>query len=816
MPGNTFHSVSRLIVIALATSKTLAAEPRCISGIYPALATFNDEGECGTGAVVPWADRLWVISYGPHLPFGSSDKLYEITPELKQIIRPESVGGTAANRMIHRESDQLVIGPYLINAQRKVRVIPPQLMPGRLTGNARHLADPAHKIYYATMEEGLYEVDVDSLKVTGLIRDGNKPKPGFSREPRPATVASSLPGYHGKGLYSGQGRLIYANNGEDKDKRALADPATPSGALAEWGKPGEDWTLIRRNQFTDVTGPGGIHGSAHPDTDPVWSIGWDHRSLILVCLDQGEWHAFRLPKASHCYDGAHGWNTEWPRIRDIGEDDLLMTMHGMFWRFPKSFSATRSAGIAPRSAYLKVIGDFCRWNGRLVMGCDDTAKSEFLNKDKLKGDLASPGQSQSNLWFVEPSQLDEFGLALGRGAVWLDDDVEANSVSDPFLFSGFAHRAVHLAHDGDREATFKFEADHGGTGSWEPFFEVTLVPNGSAWIEFKPEEKHAWIRIRSDRDLEKATAFFHFRNTDSRGTQPGPIFDGISRADAKPQSRGVMLARGAGLKTLRFVATDPSGTEGCYDLDGDLRLTRVDDPEGLAWTKEHAAMPRDVISEDAASIVYTDEKQRRWRLPRAGGTSGGRVCREVCTERNLLNLGGTFYELPARNAGGFIKVRPIATHNLRIHDYASYRGLMLISGVDANALAGAHIIRSDDGRVALWAGAVDDLWLLGKPRGSGGPWKDSAIKAGIPSDPFLATGFDKKRLRLSHRRDSLMRIRVEADFTGTGAWAPALESMLRVKPNETLEYTFSDAFSAYWIRLVSDQDATATAIFTYE
>src|SRR5690242_13619605 len=74
-----------------------AGEPRQVSGIYPHLAVFNDEGECGIGTVVPWADRLWLTSYGPHLPYGSSDKLYEITPDLRQIIRPESVGGTHGN-----------------------------------------------------------------------------------------------------------------------------------------------------------------------------------------------------------------------------------------------------------------------------------------------------------------------------------------------------------------------------------------------------------------------------------------------------------------------------------------------------------------------------------------------------------------------------------------------------------------------------------------------------------------------------------------------------------------------------------------------
>ena len=69
--------LSALIAVAVRTA--MAVEPLSLSGIYPSLAMFNEEGECGTGAVVPWADRLWVVTYAPHRPFGSSDKLYEIT-----------------------------------------------------------------------------------------------------------------------------------------------------------------------------------------------------------------------------------------------------------------------------------------------------------------------------------------------------------------------------------------------------------------------------------------------------------------------------------------------------------------------------------------------------------------------------------------------------------------------------------------------------------------------------------------------------------------------------------------------------------------
>ena len=143
-----------LSLLSCTTQKEAKQIPDNISGIYPRLAYYNNEGECGTGAVVPWADRLWVITYGPHLPNGSSDKLYEVTPDYRQIVREESIGGTPANRMIHKESNQLFIGPYAIDQTGKVRAIPYKEMPGRHTGNARHLTDPANKIYYGTMEEG--------------------------------------------------------------------------------------------------------------------------------------------------------------------------------------------------------------------------------------------------------------------------------------------------------------------------------------------------------------------------------------------------------------------------------------------------------------------------------------------------------------------------------------------------------------------------------------------------------------------------------------------------------------------------------------
>jgi hypothetical protein len=825
MTPSSLRSIVALAFTVLAVPSPAA--PQEWSGIYPELAYFNNEGECGTGAVVPWADRLWVITYGPHLPYGSSDKLYEITPDLKQIVRPESVGGTPANRMIHKESNQMIIGPYLIGAERDVRVIPPKLMPGRLTGNARHLTDPANKIYYATMEDGLYEVDVRTLAVKGLIKEiMNKPKPGQTAEVSPATITSTLSGYHGKGLYSGQGLVILANNGE-RSPKALLDPTIVSGGLGSFNGEG-NWSLIRRNQFTEVTGPGGLTGNADPAKDPIWTVGWDFRSVILMVMEDGKWTSYRLPKGSHSYDGAHGWNTEWPRIRDIGEEgSRLMTMHGLFWKFPANFSSKHSAGLAPRSAYLKVIGDFTRWQDRLVFGCDDTAKSEFLNKRPAKGALAGPGQSQSNLWFTALDAPDKLGPAIGRGSVWVDEPVQAGVASDPFLLAGFAKRAVQLQHDGAAATKFTLEIDAQGDGQWKSWREVALKVNeATQWVEIPADFPGAWIRAKANRDVAKASVTFQYAAKDERVAERGSLFKSLSRAGDTTSQGAFLLTRGANLRTLSVlnanVTVDQTTLGDAYELSADLKLTKQKDPEVAAYVEKNTPIPQGIVTTDAASVIF-EESGVRWRLPRSASPaqdallarSALRKAREVCTERDMLQAHGTFYELPALNAKGAIRLRPIATSDTAVHDFCSYRGLLVLSGVSASAAQDdRHIIRSDDGKAAVWVGAADDLWQLGKPRGYGGPWKNSDVIAGKPSDPYLMTGYDKKRLTLANHGEVETTITVELDAAGDGRFAAYQSFKLAPGAKETFE--FPDWINAYWVRTISSATTNATSQLTYE
>lgn len=823
MKLNIFYIISLVIFVSCGTQRFNSEAPRQISGIYPHLAYYNDEMECGTGAVVPWGDRLWVITYGPHLPFGSSDKLYEITPDLNQVIRPESIGGTPANRMVHKESNQLFIGPYAIDEDHNVRVIPYDEMPGRHTGNARHLFDPGNKIYYGTMEEGFYEVDVNTLQPTLLYEDRNVTNKKEKDES--ANIPSALLyGAHGKGLYSGQGVMVYSNNGESGQK-ALEQFDIESGSLSEWD--GKEWKLIRRNQFVEITGPGGIYGNENPESDPIWATGWDHKSVILgVRNPVTGWDFFRLPKASHSYDGAHGWNTEWPRIRNIGTDDnpeYLMTMHGMFWHFPYSFAANNSSGIRPRSAYLKVIGDFTRWNDQLVIGCDDSAKSEFLNKRKQKGEIEGPGQSNSNLWFVPPEKLDQLGVSTASGAVWLDERVEAGEYSEPFLFAGWDKRIAWIKNEGNNIAEFVFEVDENGNGNWTELKTVKVKGGETGLVEFDEKDPGEWIRIRTN-SATVVTASFNYSGNENR-VNTSPIFNGLSEISDFTSVGGLLYSlgddrRALGVSSVKF-ENGHQIEAGYYELDSELNLIKKEDPTTDTFIRERLAIPEDVINIEESSVLVIDDKERRWRLPLGANDYRSltdeaqlRICREVVTERDLFQASGTFYELPAENADGYAKIRPIASHDFRIHDYASYRGLLVMTGINPDAKPNEHIIRSDDGNSAVWLGTIDDLWSLGKPVGIGGPWKNNDVVAGEPSDPYLIGFYDDKYLEISHDSEQAVRFRIEVNPIGHGPWM--LYDEIVIDPGKTFEHRFSKNFQARWIRFVPEKDCNATAWLVYK
>lgn len=786
------------------------------SGVYPHLAYYNNEGECGTGAVVAWAGKLWVITYAPHAAKGSSDKLYSINQQLELEPYVHSVGGTPANRIIHKESEQLFIGPYVIDANQNIRTISYSVAPGRYTAMARHLTDPENKVYIATMEKGIYEIDVDTLQVVEVFPDGNKQWGGHSTwGAKP--VAGIIPGAHGKGAYSGQGVLVYSNNGEST-KKALTDPTIESGSLCEWD--GKQWKVIRRNQFTDVTGPGGIEGNANPETDPIWAIGWDHRSLLLATRDaeKQDWRFFRLPKASNSYDGAHGWNTEWPRIRSVGDSaTYMMTMHGIFWDFPSHFSGTKATGIRPIASFLKVVGDFTAWQDYIVLGCDDSARNEFLNKRSVKGEIAGPGQSNSNLWFLPKDTFGEqLGSTLVSGAIWSTDTVDCTP-SDPFLFAGWEYRNAFLKNHSDESLKITIEGSYNGV-DFEKIQQIDLKENESETVMFPKKLSFEWIRAVADKQAVVSLQLV-YAPTEQRDDTSSDIFDGLAKVESKINTFGGKLcALGQNRRSLAVFGED-STTH--YELDQQIRLTKVVSDVYTKRISQSLEVPTEAIRIESSSILVVDDSGRRWRLPKGSvaydtPTANGklRICREVVTERDLFNCHGTFYELPAENADGFARIRPIASHDLKIIDYASYRGLLVMTGVDAKLISDNNrIVVSNDKKQAVWVGAIDDLWQLGKPTGFGGPWEDATVKANLYSDPYLFYGYDQKELTIQHSSVNKVEVTVELDPLGDGNWQEYMQ--VAVKPRKEFNYHFPDGIQARWIRFKTNADTTISIALKY-
>ena len=95
---------------------------------------------------MPWADALWVVTYNSHKKgTGMGLGLYRVDESLKSE-RVHIHDGTHANRLIHKESNQCFIGPYVVDAKGNWKHIP-ELDNYRLTSTMRHLTDPANRIW---------------------------------------------------------------------------------------------------------------------------------------------------------------------------------------------------------------------------------------------------------------------------------------------------------------------------------------------------------------------------------------------------------------------------------------------------------------------------------------------------------------------------------------------------------------------------------------------------------------------------------------------------------------------------------------------
>ncbi len=398
-----------------------------INGVLPHLSVRADpypRTEVGTGAFMPWAGKLWFVTYVSHLApaTGTGAGLYVIDDKLHLSKHPESLDGTYANRILHGPSNQAIVGPHLIDMQGNVRTIK-AFSEHRLAATMEHLVDPKNQVYFLTIEGLLFEVNVHTLELRQLadlvhvleLPAGAKPhfKAGHtSRE------------WH---------KLVVANNSYYEED-ALGQWA--SVRLAEWD--GITWTILEHTAFNEV------HGRQNFGSN-IFATGWDKASAILKVFSKGKWSTYCLPKASQCFE--HAWQTEWPRIREVEHERFLMDASGMFYELSPVLYDGKLSGVRPISTHLRIIPDFCVYKGLLVLGGDQATPTNDSN--------LLCGEPHAGLWLGKTDDLWQFGKPQGWGGPWQETHISAGQPSDPFLMTGFDQKVLHLYHNESRPVNFK-------------------------------------------------------------------------------------------------------------------------------------------------------------------------------------------------------------------------------------------------------------------------------------------------------------------------------------------------------------------------
>lgn len=455
------------------------SSPFQVSGVVPSLTLMADmtpvRTEVGIGALMPWAGRLWLVTYlSNRTDSGGGTGLFEIDEEFRLHKHPESVEGCFANRMVHGPTHQVVIGPHVIDAGGVVRTMD-DLKDWRLTATMEHLEDPENKFYCLAMDGKLWEVDAHSLR-SNLLFD-------LSQELNIPTDV--MP--HFKAGYTNNGRVVVANN-TYYETDFLGTAA--NGRLAEWD--GGRWTIIERTAFNEIAGH-------RMGSNAIFATGWDRASAILEVFVAGRWSRYRLPKASRNFD--KDWQTEWPRIREVEHERLLMDCHGLFYELSPYTYADTVWGVVPICRHLRVVPDFCSWQGLLVLGGDHASdrRSRYI--------LA--GEPQSGLWFGKTDDLWQFGQPQGWGGPWFKTPVTGGEPSDPYLMTGFERKGLHISHDAREGLSVLVEVDFLGTLDWQTYATINIPAQGYSHHEFPLGFSAHWVRLTADRACTASAQFMY-------------------------------------------------------------------------------------------------------------------------------------------------------------------------------------------------------------------------------------------------------------------------------------------------------------------
>ena len=205
----------------------------------------------------------------------------------------------------------------------------------------------------------------------------------------------------------------------------------------------------------------------------------------------------RLPRLDPSYDKPFA--SGWPRgFREVVTERSLLNCHGTFYEIPRTNSGARYR-MRPIATHGKRITDFAAWRGLLALtGVRDDAPASTRLVRNAEG---------AAIWLGEADDIWQMGEPRGYGGPWLDTEVQANTVSDPYLMYGYDKKVLEISHQSEKDVTFTIEVDFLADDTWSTY-ETFTVPAGETFKHTFPEGYQAhWVRVKSDTETTASVQF---------------------------------------------------------------------------------------------------------------------------------------------------------------------------------------------------------------------------------------------------------------------------------------------------------------------
>lgn len=416
--------------------------------------------ETGIGAAIPWANRLWFVTYPDENLNGIGCGLWSMDESLVPRFEVETNVTSAARCVL---SDKLFIGTSVIDSAGNITAQTGWQSTERPAAFAK-LPGSAY-LWALAMSGNIWKID-PATQVATLAKDNA----GLSIVGQP----------HGKGLWGHPtGRYLFAalNGHAGNGRLAVFDTQTLTWA-----------TTIDTNSWVEVAGS--YDGNSH-----FWATGHDFKSGLFWMFDPVTYSAtpkkFRIPLPSR--QQLQSWQQEWMRIRAVETERYLMDFHGGFFQLSIALSGDNTVAngfplLEPVCRHIRTIPDFTFWNGYLVLTGNQ-------NSPQSGNKYTTAGQPNSGLLLTTSDDLWSWGKPGGTGHWWIEESVSANTLSEPMLMNGYDKKCLHLANGAgsdvqvevyvyNNHTPYLYDTITVAAGKFEP----VVFPDGFAadWVAVKP------------------------------------------------------------------------------------------------------------------------------------------------------------------------------------------------------------------------------------------------------------------------------------------------------------------------------------------